>query len=290
MNSFLIAKIILYIIGFVIVVSLMQFLLSIHPPRYKSVDTPDNYGLKYENVSFKTSDGIIIHGWLLRSEKANGTVIIGHGYPFDKGNILPVVKFLYPEYNLLLYDHRYFGKSSGKISTMGIKEVEDVKAAVDFVQERFGKNKPIALYGFSLSASSMLMAKTKVNAIISDSAYANLENMVNHVYKMFGPLRYPFVQVTNLLSIIFLRVHPREISPANAAKESNTPILIIHGEKDSQIPVENAYELKESRPDAEFWIAEGAEHGYAYALYKDEYENKVKDFLKKNMVIKNGQE
>lgn len=270
------------LVGVVLAISLLQFLMSIHPPRYYDSSTPDNYGLKYENVSFITSDKITIKAWLISSAKSNGTVIIGHGYPFDKGNILPVVKFLYPDYNLLLYDHRYFGESSGSITTVGIKEVEDVKAAVDFVHKRFGK-KPIALYGFSLSASSMLMARIKVNAIISDSAYADLENMIKHIYKIFGPFKFLFVKITNIFSMIFFKVHPRKVSPALAIKDSDIPIFVIHGEKDSQIPVENAYLLKESNPNIEFWVVKDSDHGEAYALAEDEYKKRVKDFLKKYM-------
>jgi len=280
--SWMILKIIVFIIGFIIIISIVQFLTSIHPPRYYSTNTPSSYGLEYENISFTTSDNINIRAWLISSEKALGTIIIGHGYPFDKGNILPVVKFLYPDYNLLLYDHRYFGESSGSISTVGLKEVEDVKAAIDFVHKRF-PNKSIALYGFSLSASSMLMAKTKVNAIVSDSAYANLENIIKRVYKMFWFLKAPFVQTTNLLSVIFFKTHPKNVSPALVIKDTKIPILVIHGEKDTQIPVENAYLLKESNPNIEFWIVKGADHGQAYALYKSEYEERIKDFLKKHM-------
>jgi len=279
----IVLRTLIVLIGFVLVVSLLQFLMSIHPHRYYDSNTPDNYGLKYKNVSFMTSDKITIKAWLISSAKTNGTVIIGHGYPFDKGNILPVVKFLYPDYNLLLYDHRYFGESSGSITTIGIKEVEDVKAAVDFVHKRFGKKEPVALYGFSLSASSMLMAKTKVNAIISDSAYADLENMIKHVYSIFGPFKFPFVKITNIFSMIFLKVHPRKVSPALAIKDINVPVLVIHGEKDTQIPVENAYLLKESNPNIEFWIVKDSDHGEAYALAKDEYKKRVKDFLKKYM-------
>lgn len=278
-----ILKTILFLIGFVLAFSLLEFFMSIHPPRYHDLNTPDNYDLKYETVSFTTSDKINIKSWLITSEKANGTVIIGHGYPFDKGNILPVVKFLYPDYNLLLYDHRYFGESSGLITTVGLREVEDIKAAIDFIHKRFGEEEPIALYGFSLSASSMLMSKTKVNAIISDSAYADLESMVKHIYSKFGPLKFPFVKTTNLLSLIFFRVHPKKVSPASAIKETTIPILVIHGEKDTQIPVENAYLLKASNPNIEFWIVKDSDHGEAYALYKNEYEKRVKNFLKKYM-------
>ena len=41
------------------------------------------------------------------------------------------------------------------------EEVEDVKAAFKFIKQRYG-DKPIAFYGFSMSASAMLMSKHKL--------------------------------------------------------------------------------------------------------------------------------
>ena len=282
LTLWLAAKVILASIGFIVVVSLAQVIISIHPPRYFDPDTPDKYGLPYENVSFITSDNITIKAWLLKSKKANGTVIVGHGYPFNKGNILPVAKFLYPDYHLLFYDHRYFGESGGRITTVGIKEGEDVKAAVKFVHRKFGKN-PVALYGFSLSASAMLMSNLTVKAIIADSPYADLERMIKHTFFIFGPLKFPFVITTNLLARLFFKVDPKTVSPAMAVKKTKTPILVIHGERDTQIPVENSKKIKESNPDIELWIVPNAGHGEAYALAKDEYEKRIKDFLKKHM-------
>jgi|TARA_Y100000310_G_C20686821_1_gene819544 pimeloyl-ACP methyl ester carboxylesterase len=282
-TSWIIIRSVVIVIGFILVYSLLQFFIGIHPPRYYDKHTPTDYDLEYENVSFATSDGITIKGWILESKNADRTIIVGHGYPFDKGNIFPVAKFLYPEYNLLFYDHRYFGESEGRITTVGIHEIKDVKAAVKFVQGKFGKEKPIALYGFSLSASAMLMAQPKVNAIIADSPYADLERMIIRTYFYFGPLKWPFVKTTSFLGKVFFKISPKDISPAKAIKKSTIPTLIIHGEKDSQILVENAHVLKESNPKIDLWIIEGADHGQAQALFTGEYEKRVKSFLQKHM-------
>ena len=282
-NLWVFLKVLVFLIGFILLISLLQFLISIHPPRYYDRNIPEDYGLKYEDVSFMTSDKINIKGWLITSKTSKGTVIVGHGYPADKSNVLPVVRFLYPEYNLLLYDHRYFGESSGLITTAGFKEVRDVKAAINFVNKRFGKQKPIALYGFSLSASAMLMAQPPVEAIIAESPYADLERMIKRSYAIFGPLKYPFVQTTKALAKIFLGINPKEVSPELAVKNISVPILIIHGEKDAQIPVDNAYAIKSSNNDIELWIVKGSGHGETYALEKEEYERRVKTFLKKHM-------
>jgi len=268
-------RIVLIICGIIIVISVLQFLLSIHPPKHVSTNKPE----KYENVSFKTEDGLTIRGWLLESKNASSTIIIGHGYPFDKGNILPVVEYLYPKYNLLLYDHRFFGESDGKISTVGAKETKDVQAAIEYVKEH--KKGKIALYGFSLSASAMLMSKPDVDAIIADSPYANLENMAKQVYFIFGPLNYPFVWTTNILATIFIGINPKDISPAEAVKEINVPILLIHGDRDTEINVKNSFQIKKNNDKIDLWIIEGANH--LQATGTDEYRTRISEFLRKHI-------
>ena len=219
-------RIAIYIVVFIIFLSLFQFILTIHPFRFYSKETPQTYDIPYETVSFMTEDGLQLKGWLIESKKANGTVIVGHGYPFDKGNIFPVARFLYPQYNVLLYDHRYFGESEGKITTVGIKETKDVESAIEFIQEKY-PNKPIALYGFSLSGSSMLLAKPDVTAIVADSAYADLHRMTKHIYKLFGPLKFPFVWLSELYGRIVFGVSLKKVSPANAMRDYDVPILVI---------------------------------------------------------------
>jgi len=275
-------KIIVFIIVFILFISILQFILNIHPPRFHDKHVPADFGLEHEDVSFITEDGITIRGWLIESDKANGTIIIGHGYPYDKANVLPVMIFLHPNYNLLFYDHRYFGESDGRITTVGLREPKDVKAATEFIQNRFD-NKPVALFGFSLSASSMLMADVSVNAIIADSPYADLDRMVKHIYALFGPLKLPFVLATNLLAKVTFGVYPKEISAADAILGKTTPIFVIHGDKDWQIPIENSYALKEANQNIELWIVKGADHGQAIGLQKKEYQRRVKEFLKKHM-------
>ena len=75
---------------------------------------------------------------------------------------------------------------------------------------------------------------------------------------------------------IFFGKWPKDISPALAVRDYDVPIFIIHGEKDSQIPVENAYALKENNPNIEFWIVEGADHGQVYAFHPKKYKTKIK--------------
>ena len=82
---------------------------------------------------------------------------------------------------------------------------------------------------------------------------------------------------------MFFQVNPKDVSPRLAIKKSDVPILLIHGDKDSQIPVENSRMIKKTNPSLELLIFPDADHGQSHALYEKEYEDAILSFLSKNM-------
>ena len=132
-----ILRIVLIVSALLILASAWLFYISIRPPKIVSSITPRNLNMPYEQVSFTTVDGLTLRGWFVPSEKkAAKTLILLHGYPADKGNILPALAFLHADFNLHLFDFRYLGESEGSYSTAGAKEVEDLLAAIRFLKTR----------------------------------------------------------------------------------------------------------------------------------------------------------
>jgi len=284
MNPYI--KLFLVIIVIVLLISLLNFYIAVHPTRFKTGITPDKVNLKYENISFKTSDDILIKGWFIHSKnKTDKTIIVCHGYPFDKNNILQGVYFLAERFNLLLFDFRYFGESQGKYTTLGFKEKEDFLAAVDYLKSRSPAK--IGALGFSLGAATIIMANSEdVKAIVADSSYATIDKMVERTYFIFpGFTKIPFVFLTKLYAGIFLGMETKDIAPVNDIPGIKVPILLIHGEKDSQIPVDNSKILYEAsnKNKTELWIVSEADHGYAHYLHPEVYEEKIINFFKKNL-------
>jgi len=273
----------LLFIIFVVLFSFLTFFMSIKPGKWPVQFTPDSLNLKYENVTFKTSDGLNLKGWFIPGNKSKNTVIVMHGYPTNKGNVLPFSLFLLKKFNVFLFDFRSFGESQGSYTTAGYKEVKDLDAAVSYLKGRKDV-KNIGALGFSLGASVALMNKNNdVKAIVSDSAYSNLNNMINIMYKNFFILKYPLVYLARIYGKIFFNADPKDISPKDSIKNINKPVLIIHGKKDSQIPVNEAYILHNANKKTELWIGENAGHGENYALNKEEYEKRVLEFFEKNL-------
>ncbi len=273
------------IIFIIIFISFYTVYISTHPRKYISAAKPSDFNLEYEQVTLKTKDNITLKGWFIPSNYSNSAIIVAHGYPFDKGNVLGFAPFLHKHYNLLFFDFRYLGESEGKFTSVGFHEKKDMQAAVQYLKEKDIEN--IGAIGFSLGASAIIMDNNKdIKAIVADSPYAELDLMVNDMYRPFFFLKYPFIWTTKLFAKLLYNIDINSVSPKNAIKYAQAPILLIHGEKDSQISVKHSILLHEANPDTELWIIENADHGQAHALKTKEYEKKVLEFFDKHLLKK----
>src|SRR3989338_8329395 len=238
-------KIALFILLFLILFSLLTFFMSIHPPKIITNLIPSDLGLEYEEITFKSTYDINLSGWLIPNNKAKKTIIVMHGYPADKANLLGIAEFLAKDFNVFLFDFRSFGKSEGKYTTVGYLEKNDLLGAIEYLETEKGITK-IGLYGFSLGGAVALMTSHKnVNAIVTDSAYSRLSNMVKHMYRPFFMLKYPLSYLTRLYGILFLQIDINKANPVDNIRNIRVPIFLIHAGKDSQIPVGEVYLLHE---------------------------------------------
>ena len=276
-------KILLYLILFLVVFSLIIFFMSIHPQKIITDLEPSDLGLKYEKVAFESTDDIKLSGWFIPNNKTKSTIIVMHGYPADKANLLGIAEFLAKDFNVFLFDFRSFGKSEGKYTTVGYLEKNDLLGAIEYLEKEKNITK-IGLYGFSFGGAVALMANHQnIKAIVTDSAYAKLGHMVKHMYRIFFIFKYPLAYLTKLYGILFLKIDIDEVNPVDKINYLKIPILLIHAQKDSQIPVNEAYLLHNANKKAEFWIVENADHGMTHAINPEKYEKRVIKFFEENL-------
>jgi len=278
----------LLFIGFTILFSLYGFWVATHPSKFITNLTPKDLGWKFEEVQLTTEDGVKLAGWLVPSEtKTDRIIILLHGYPTDKANLLYRSEFLHQDFNLFFLDFRYFGNSSGSITTIGFREQKDLQSTTDYLQNR-GFNK-IGAMGFSLGgAVAMLTAShdSRIKSIVSDSTFANIDLMGNEFYKGLWILKYPLTQLTKLWAQIFLGINAAQIAPEKAATNLKIPILLIHSKKDQMISFENALRIQKAlqkNPKAEPFFLEEGVHGSLPSHLQVEYEKRVTEFFKQNL-------
>jgi fermentation-respiration switch protein FrsA (DUF1100 family) len=60
------------------------------------------------------------------------------------------------------------------------------------------------------------------------------------------------------------------------------PMFFIHGDSDTFVPTWMVHPLYEAKPEPkELWLAPGSEHARSYFDYREEYTQRVQNFLKK---------
>src|SRR5207247_322990 len=136
----------------VLVVSVWTFWMAVRPPRLTVPGTPQDFRLTADDVTITTDDGVRLAAWLIPSATANAPgVILLHGYPANKADLLPVASALHSRFTVLLLDFRYFGKSEGAATTLGFRERADLRGAVDTLAQR-GHTR-IGVFGYSLGGA-----------------------------------------------------------------------------------------------------------------------------------------
>ena len=263
-----------------LVFSLIFFYLYVHPRRNISGFKPSDFGSKFDQVKFTTSDGVPLAAWFIPNKNAKKALVICHGYPMDKGNVYGMTYFLSKDFNLLLFDFRAMGSSGGFFSTAGARETGDVDAAIAFLADKGFKK--VGLFGFSMGASAILMSKnTAVAARVADSPYADIGGELDYIFKEYGAFRHPLIRLMKVWSVLVLGVNMDAVSPLRLAAGIRTPLLLIHGAADTQVPVQASQALKAAAPGAELWIIKDADHGETWAVAGSAYEKRVTEFFNK---------
>lgn len=268
----------------------LGFVYSIHPLRFVSRASPADLGWPFEGVSLRTRDGLTLKGWYIPGERGSDgkrAIIVLHGYPYDKGNALGVTPFLHRDFDLLLFDFRYFGESEGSFTSVGYYERLDLLAAVEYLQHRGVRS--IGVWGFSMGASAALLALAETNdiqAVVADSAYADLRTMASDYYRYLPLANHVLAFYTEILSRVFFGVWPRDVAPSRAVEGSGVGILLIHGAADATIPVHHFTRIRQAlgdSPAAEFWLVDGVGHGLTYAMQREGYQSRVLAFFTRHL-------
>ncbi len=192
-------------------------------------------------------------------------------------------------YNVLIVEERAHFKSGGHTISYGIRERRDVLSWVEYVNRRFGKDKPIYLFGISMGAATVAMASgldlpDNVRLICADCPYSSPKDIICHVVRWTvkrSELVWPFIRLS---ALIFGHLNiRRDITAAEAVKRTKTPVLIIHGADDVFVPPEMSEEIQKANPAmVERHTFPKAVHGVSYFVDPDRYVAIVRDFIKRH--------
>ena len=263
----------------------------LHPvAKRKPLDVwPDQYKLPYENIYFKTADGVQIKGWFLPNASSEKTIILMHGWGMNRGDIFKNTCFLYDlGYNLMYFDFRALGESGGSVSSIGYLEVKDLQAAIKFLKDtRPYACAKIGLYGLSMGGMVAICEAAqnkKIACVAAEASYYSFRKVVSRWAWVHHKIPH-FPLMTLVLHYIHKHLveNPETFSPKfNVPKIAPRPIFIIHGRYDNLVPAAQAKLLyKNAGEPKEIWLVPGAKHNKCAEVGGFEYKQKLGDFFRK---------
>ena len=266
----------------------------LHPvSKRKALDAwPDQFGLPYENVYFKTEDKVQLKGWFIPSEAySNKTIVLMHGWGMNRADILKNTYFLHDlGFNLLYFDFRALGESGGKTSSIGYLELKDVAAAVRFLKEtRPQFCEKIGLYGLSMGGMVAICEAARnpdIACVVAEASYYSFRRVVSRWAWVHHRVPY-FPLIPIILHYIhkYLGVNPERYSPKyNIPRISPRPVFIIHGRYDNLVPAAQAKLLfKKAGEPKEIWLVPGAKHNKCAEVGGFEYKQRLADFFRQHL-------
>ena len=247
-----------------VALSLVSFWLAIRPPRLSTPLRPADFRLAVEELSIPTADGLRLSAWLVPRAGAS-TIVLLHGYPADKADMLPIAAMLARRFTVLLLDLRYFGRSEGRATTLGLRERDDLRGTLDVLAalgfKRFG------VFGFSLGGAIAMTTAAedrRIRAIAVYAPFSDLRVLGHELYAWLGPLKFPLVTLMRRWSRVFLGGDVTVPSPLYVAPRLAIPVYLIASRADEQIFFRHAERLRDALKDnaaAEFEFMNRGSHG-----------------------------
>lgn len=243
--------------------------LIFFPSRELEV-TPSALGLRHEELTLVTADDERLHAWFLPSPIQPAgpryTVLVCHGNAGNISHRLDRTLLMHANLatDVLLFDYRGFGNSSGRPGEEGT--YEDVRAAYRYlVGERGVDEQRIILFGESLGAAVALQLALEVDAaaLVLEAPFTSIRDMARAAYP-FVPNGWVKTRYASIEKIPALRM----------------PLLVLHGTNDRTVPFTQGQSLFGAAPEPKrFFPIQGAGHSDTFIIGAGEYWQTWKDFL-----------
>lgn len=247
----------------------------------------------YETITFPSRNSKLnLSAFFIPMEAADSpSVVIVHGLSGCKRlvtSLLPAGMLHRAGFQILVVDLRNMGDSDADngLQAAGTKEYWDVLGAWDWlVNERGVLPEHIGLYGYSLGGASTLIAagqESRITAVWTDSAFADPVEVINA--QLDTPLLSGFAALSVTMGHIISGDNLRAKRPVNEVRNlTERRLFLVHGDVDTTILVEQAYQLETSaqaaQVDVQLWITTGSGHVESMFDYTEEYERRLITFF-----------
>ena len=226
------------------------------------LSTPDEAGLAYEDIWFKTQDGVQLHGWMVPGNPEMPLILFFHGNAANISYRVDNLRYFNKlGFSTFIFDYRGFGKSHGQ-ATREEDLYIDARGALDYLKAKGWSPARMIYYGRSMGAavSLQMSLESPPAVVVLECPFTSMSDIAKHTapvtYALFGWWAIT-AKFDNLSKI----------------KELSRPVVIFQGNADKIVPKEMALRLfhQANEPKALHLVAGGG-HSNLYQVGGDKYE------------------
>ena len=239
----------------------------IYFPSREIEATPGDVGLDFEDVRFKASDGVVLHGWFVPGG-GDATLVWFHGNGGNIGHRVGNIRELVVRLgvSIFIFDYRGYGRSEG--STYEEGTYLDAESAITYVRSRGDVDPEKTIYfGRSLgcAVAAEMAIKYPPRALICESGFTSVRAITKSVYPFLPGLQLLVTTKYDTLSKI---------------ERVNAPVMVLHGDRDEIVPFSMSRELFDAaKGPKRFYTIEGAGHNDTYYVGGPAYFEALREFV-----------
>jgi pimeloyl-ACP methyl ester carboxylesterase len=256
--------------------------------RAPSLD-PNLVGPSPKRWTTITSDGLCLRGWYFATPPRRNLIVLVHGMQGSWAEMAGLGHDLHRRgYDILLFDLRGHGQSDPSRLFMGRRERGDIRAVLKWAKREGFSPDRVGWVGNSMGASTLLMEgaqNPEIRVAVLDSPYGNLPELLNAQLTQHSHLPKAFNPGILLAARWAFGVRTDDLIPVRSATHwTDRPLLLIHGEADSIVPVRHARQLaRAAGPNCSAIMLPGVEHVEAYHRNRVGYVAAVDRFFGKHL-------
>ncbi len=237
----------------------------------------------------RTSDGVTLRGWYYPTDAQRRLIVCVHGMHGTWNDLAGIGRDLHRRgYDVLLFDLRGHGQSAPARLTMGRLEREDLRAVLAWAKSQGYSTDRVGWIGQSMGAATLLMEGARnreIGPVVLDSPFANLPELLDVQLSEHSGLPKVFNPGILFAAHHAFGVRTDDLIPLRLADRwDDRPVLLIHGEADSLVPVHQARQLaRDIGPSCQAIFLPGVDHVNAYYDYRAIYVTAVDRFFDEHL-------
>lgn len=273
----------------IIVGALLVLMTKMYTNKFEAhIKTPGEYGIPFESVKYPTENERKLYGWWIPAPGDKGssasTIILVHGWNRNVGRMMPYIKQLHPVgYNILVFDSRNHGSSDPDEFSSMPKFAEDIIASINYLEKKPECGiEDLAVIGLSMGGAASIYAASKdkrITKVITVGAFAHpAKVMKREIQKKHIPY-FPVIWMFFRYVQYKIGVPFDTFAPINNIGKVNANVLLIHGELDDVVPVEDAQSMEKAGDQlkVKLWVISGKGHSDCHET--QDYWNQIIAFL-----------